>query len=118
MSLLVARLAAVIVATVGGLILFGWQIASPELLEAFPTLTSMTPAGAAGFIAAAIGLFCFTFRPIRPLARVIGFALVVLGLAVLTQDLLGFNLGIDQALVDGSSLAAGAARGGEVHMAS
>lgn len=118
MSLLVARLAAFIVATVGGLILFGWQIASPELIEAFPTLTSMTPAGAAGFIAAAIGLFCFTFRPIRPLARVIGFALVVLGLAVLTQDLLGFDLGIDQALVGGSSLAAGAAKGAELQMAS
>jgi PAS domain S-box-containing protein len=118
MSLLVARLAAFIVASVGGLILFAWQIASPDLVEAFPALTSMTPAGGAGFVGAAIGLFCFTFRPIRPLARVIGFALVVLGLAVLTQDLLGFNLGIDQALVDGSSLAAGAARGGEVHMAS
>ena len=48
MSLLVARLSAFIVASVGGLILFAWQIASPDLVEAFPALTSMTPAGGAG----------------------------------------------------------------------
>jgi hypothetical protein len=59
----------------------------------------MTPHAALGVLAAGIGLFCFTFRALRPLARIIGFALVVLGLAVMTQDLLGFNLGIDQALV-------------------
>jgi PAS domain S-box-containing protein len=117
MSLLVARLAAFVVAGVGALILFAWQLTVPELTEAFPGLTSMTPAAACGFIAAATGLFCFTFRPIRPLARLIGFALVVLGLAVLTQDLLGFNLGIDQALVPGNSLAASAAQAGDLHMA-
>jgi PAS domain S-box-containing protein len=117
MSLLVARLAAFIVATIGGLILFAWQVADPALTEAFPGLTSMTPAAAMGFIAAAIGLFCFTFRPIRPLARLIGFALVVLGLTVLSQDLFGFNLGIDQALIGGNSLAAGAAQAGQLHMA-
>jgi PAS domain S-box-containing protein len=117
MSLLVARLAAFIVAAVGGLILFAWQLASPELIEAFPGLTSMTPAAALGVIAAAIGLFCFTFRPIRPLARLIGFALVVLGLTILSQDLFGFNLGIDQALVGGNNLAAGAVQTGELRMA-
>jgi PAS domain S-box-containing protein len=117
MSLLVARMAAFAVALVGGLILAAWQMSVPELTDAFPAFASMTPAAAAGIIAAAIGLFCLTFRTIRPLARLIGFALVVLGLAVLTQDLLGFSLGIDQALVPGRTLAAGVTQAGELHMA-
>ena len=77
----------------------------------------MTPAAAGGMVAGAVGLFCLTFRAIRPLARLIGFALVVLGLAILGQDLFGFDLGLDQALVRGDSMAAGAAQSGEMHLA-
>src|SRR5918996_1784288 len=117
MSLLVARLAAFVVAAIGGFILFAWQLNAPELKDAFPGLSSMTPVAAVGIIAAAVGLFCLTFRAIHPLARLIGFALVVLGLAVLTQDILGFNLGIDQALVSDDRLAAGVAQSGQLHMA-
>src|SRR3990172_11859293 len=113
-SLLLARCAALVVAIIGALILLAWQL--PGLTGTLPGL-SMTPAAAVGIIAAAVGLFCFTFRAIRPLARLIGFALVVLGLAVLSQDLLGFDLGIDQALIRGNSVAAGAAQSGEMHMA-
>lgn len=116
MSLLVARLVAFAVALVGGMILAAWQLNVPELVEAFPALAGMTPAAAAAMIAAAVGLFCLTFRAIRPLARLIGFALVVFGLAVLTQDLLGFDLGIDRALAPHSNLAATAAQAGELHM--
>jgi len=114
-SLLLARCAALVVAIIGALILLAWQL--PGLTGTLPGLASMTPAAAVGIIAAAVGLFCFTFRAIRPLARLIGFALVVLGLAVLSQDLLGFNLGIDQALLRGNSVAASAAQAGEMRMA-
>lgn len=103
MSLLLARLAAFVVALVGGLILFAWQLPIPRLTEAFPGLASMTPAAAGGMLAAAIGLFCLTFGPIRPIARVIGVALVVLGLAIFSQDLFGFQLGLDQALIRADS---------------
>ena len=115
MSLLVARLSALIVAAMGGVILFAWQLTIPT--DSLPGVESMTPASAVGIIAAAVGLFCLTFRPIRPLARLIGFALIVLGLAVLSEDLFGFSLGIDQALVRGDSIAAGAAQAGKLHMA-
>ena len=117
MSLLVARLAAFVVATIGGLILFAWQLSdsAPDRDLAGPR--SLTPAAAVGIIAAAVGLFCFTFRAIRPLARLIGFALVVLGLAILSQDMFGFDLGIDQALMRGDSVAAGAAQAGKLHLA-
>jgi PAS domain S-box-containing protein len=117
MSLLIARCAAFIVALVGGLILFAWQLPIPRLTQSFAGLASMTPAAAGGIVAAAIGLFCLTFRAIRPLARLIGFALVVLGLAILSQDLLGFDLGLDQALVRSGSIAAGAAQAEEMHLA-
>jgi PAS domain S-box-containing protein len=117
MSLLIARCAAFVVALIGGLILFAWQLPIPRLIQSFPGLASMTPAAAGGIVAAAVGLFCLTFRAIRPLARLIGFALVVLGLAILSQDLLGFNLGLDQALVRSDSVAAGAAQAEEMHLA-
>ena len=117
MSLLIARTAAFFAALIGALILFVWQLPTPQLTRSFPGLASMTPAAAGGIVAGAVGLFCLTFRPIRPLARLIGFALVVLGLAILSQDLLGFHLGLDQALVRGDSVAAGAAQSGEMHLA-
>ena len=116
-SLLDRALAAFVVATMGGLILFAWQLTVPRLTQRCPASPAMTPAAAVGIIAAAVGLFCLTFRPIRPLARLIGFALIVLGLAVLSEDLFGFILGIDQALVRGDSVAAGAAQAGKLHMA-
>ena len=115
-SLLLARCAALVVAIIGVLILLAWQLTIPRLTENLAGLASMTPAAAVGIITAAVGLFCFTFRPIRPLARLMGFALVVLGLAVLSQDVFGFSLGIDRAFIRGSSVAAGAAQAGEMHM--
>ena len=118
MSLLLARLAAFVVALIGALILLAWQLPVPRLTEAFPGLASMTPAAAGGVVAAAIGLFCLTFRPIRPIARLVGFALVVLGLAIFSQDLFGFKLGLDQALIRAGSVAAGtAAQTEELHLA-
>jgi len=103
LSLLLARLAAFMVALTGGLILFVWQLPIQGLTEAFPGLTRMTPAAAGGAVAAAIGLFCLTFRAIRPIARLTGFALVVLGLAIFSQDLFGFELGLNQALIRADS---------------
>ena len=99
LSLLLARLAAVVVAVIGGLILFVWQLPIKGLTEAFPSLTSTTPAAAGALVVAAIGLFCLTFRTVRPIARVTGLILVVLGLAIFSQDLFGFELGLDQALI-------------------
>jgi PAS domain S-box-containing protein len=117
MSLLVARSIAFGVAAIGALILFAWQFRVPDQADDLPRLAGMTPATAMGFIAASVGLFCFTFRTIRPLARLIGFALVVLGLAILSQGLFGFNLGLDQALIRDASLAAGAGHSSKVNVA-
>jgi PAS domain S-box-containing protein len=113
MSLLLARCAAVVVCAIGGIVLLGWQLPIAQLTQALPGLVSMTPDSAAGALAAGIGLFCITFRPLRPISRLIGFALVILGLAILFEDLFGFSLGIDQALLRDHILAADAASAGK-----
>ncbi|HMK42483.1 MAG TPA: hypothetical protein VK451_13090, partial [Methyloceanibacter sp.] len=100
MSLLLARCAALMVIAIGALVLAAWRIGTPDAL---PGLAGMTPNASVATIAAGIALFCFTFRPLRPLARLIGFALVFLGLLVLCEDLLGFDLGLDHALFPSTS---------------
>ena len=106
MSLLLARCAALIVIAIGGMVLGAWRLGLPRLSEGLPGLAGMTPNAAVGVMAAGVALFCFTFRPLRLLSRAIGFALVLLGLVVLCQDLLGFDFGLDNALfpADGSSV--------------
>ena len=103
MSLLLARCAALMVIAIGALVLAAWRIGTPGVAESLPSLAGMTPNASVATIAAGIALFCFTFRPLRPLARLIGFALVILGLLVLCEDLLGFDLGLDHALFPSTS---------------
>ena len=103
MSLLLARCAALMVIAIGALVLAAWRIGTPGVAESLPSLAGMTPNASVATIAAGIALFCFTFRPLRPLARLIGFALVFLGLLVLCEDLLGFDLGLDHALFPSTS---------------
>jgi PAS domain S-box-containing protein len=107
LSLLLARVAAFLVALIGAIVLFVWQLPIKGLTEAYPGLTSMTPVAAGGTLLAAIGLFCLTFKTIRPVARVTGFVLVVLGLAIFSQDLFGFDLGLDRALMRAESIGPG-----------
>ena len=103
MSLLLARCAALMVIAIGALVLAAWRVGTPGVAESLPGLAGMTPNASVATIAAGIALFCFTFRPLRPLARLIGFALVILGLLVLCEDLLGFDLGLDHALFPSTS---------------
>ncbi|HTP36801.1 MAG TPA: HWE histidine kinase domain-containing protein [Methyloceanibacter sp.] len=102
-SLLLARCAALMVIAIGALVLAAWRVGTPGVAESLPSLAGMTPNASVATIAAGIALFCFTFRPLRPLARLIGFALVILGLLVLCEDLLGFDLGLDHALFPSTS---------------
>ncbi len=104
-SLLLARCAAVLVIAIGALALAAWRLGMPDAL---PGLAGMTPNACVGTMAAGFALFCFTFKPLRPLARLIGLALILLGLLVLCQDLLGFDLGLDSALFPSTPPEAGA----------
>jgi PAS domain S-box-containing protein len=104
-SLLLARCAAVIVIAIGALALAAWRLGMPDAL---PGLAGMTPNACVGTMAAGFALFCFTFKPLRLLARLVGLALILLGLLVLCQDLLGFDLGLDSALFPSAPPEAGA----------
>ncbi|MGH6793167.1 MAG: hypothetical protein ACRECF_10585, partial [Methyloceanibacter sp.] len=98
-SVLSARIAALLVCAIGGLALLAWYVPLPQLTEILPGLANLSPDAAAGILGAGIALFCFTFRGLRLIARLIGLILVVVGLAVLLgQDLFGFDLGLDEAL--------------------
>ena len=104
LSVAFARLAAVIVCVIGEIVLAIWLGIIPS--EGMPSLVGMTPIAALGMIAAGLGLLCFTFRRLRLIARLIGLVLVLVGLAIFGQDLLGIGLGLDQALKPpGASLA-------------
>jgi PAS domain S-box-containing protein len=101
-----ARLCALVVCAAGALVLASWHFDLSALEPLFPRLHSMAPNAAAGAIAAGIGLFCLTFRGLRPFAWLIGFALVLLGGATIFQDLYGFDLGIDRVLLGDAAPAA------------
>src|SRR6478672_3549747 len=103
-----ARLCALVVCAIGALALASWQFDLTALDPLFPDLHSMAPNAAAGSIAAGIGLFCLTFRGLRPIAWIIGVLLVLLGGATVAEELYGFDLGIDRVL-----LGSAAPQGGE-----
>ena len=68
-----ARLCALVVCAAGALVLASWHFDFSALEPLFPHLHSMAPNAAAAAIAAGIGLFCLTFRGLRPFAWLIGF---------------------------------------------
>jgi PAS domain S-box-containing protein len=94
-----ARLCALVVCAMGGLVLASWYFDLSAFDPLFPNLHSMAPNAGAGVFAAGLGLLCLTYRSLRPIAWLIGFALVLFGTATVAQDLFRFDLGIDRVLL-------------------
>ena len=94
-----ARLCALVVCAMGGLVLASWYFDLSAFDPLFPDLHSMAPNAGAGVFAAGLGLLCLTYRSLRPIAWLIGFALVLFGTATVAQDLFRFDLGIDRVLL-------------------
>ena len=107
-ALLLARICALVVCAIGALVIAGWHFPLPALNQMLPDLRGMAPNAAAGLLAAGVGLFCLTYRGLRPIAWLIGIELVLLATATLSQDLYGFDLGIDGALIGNVPLPADA----------
>jgi PAS domain S-box-containing protein len=101
-----ARLAAVLVCVIGEIVLAMWLEIIPS--AALPSLDGMTPMAALGIILAGLGLLCFTFERLRGLARAIGLFLVLAGIIAFGQDMLGFDLSFDDALIPTDSAGEGA----------
>lgn len=96
-SVAFARLAAVLVCVIGEVVLAIWLEIIPA--DSLPSLVGMTPLAALGIIAAGLGLLCLTFRRLMFLGRLIGLLLVLVGLALLSQGLLGIDFGLDRPLI-------------------
>jgi hypothetical protein len=92
-----ARLCALFVCVLGEIVLAMWLGIIP--VGPLPSLAGMTPIASIGVIIAGLGLLCFTFRRIKFLGRLVGLFLVLAGLLLLTEDMIGLNFGLDLALV-------------------
>ena len=75
-ALALARLCALVACAIGALVLASWHFDLSALAPLLPELHSIAPNAAAGVFAAGIGLFCVTFKGLRPLAWLIGIGLV------------------------------------------
>ena len=95
------RLAAVITAVLGLVVLAGWAFAVPVLKSVLPGAVEMRANAAVGLVLAACALFILCDRPSPPLQRLaqtLALAVAALGLATLGEYVFGWELGIDELL--------------------
>src|SRR5262245_50313675 len=101
-----ARAAGVLVAIGGSLVLLGW-ILDVRLLKAPISAATMKPNAAVLFVASGIALTLSPSLRGRTLAGILASLVVLVAAASLSQDVGGWNLGIDQLLVPARSGEAG-----------
>ncbi len=95
------RLAAMLSASVGLTGLAGWVLDIPLLKSVLPGAVEMKANTAIGLVLSACALFILSGRPSQPqqrLAQTLGWVILTLGLATLSQYLFGWQLGIDELL--------------------
>lgn len=78
--------------------LAGWRFDEPALTQFLPGAVTMKPNAAVGLALVGACLIALTLDTVRPMARFLGLALIVLGGATASQDFTGLDLGIDQYL--------------------
>ncbi|GMR19795.1 MAG: hypothetical protein BMS9Abin36_0390 [Gammaproteobacteria bacterium] len=81
--------------TLGLVVMLGWIINSPALIQVLPTLTPMQFNTALGFVFSGIGLLALSLEHVR-LRFYAGIALAILSSLTLFQYMTGANLGIDE----------------------
>ena len=95
------RLAAVLTAALGVIVLAGWAFGLPLLRSVLPGAVEMVANTAVGLVLAGCALFVLGDRPSPPLQRLaqaLALAVAALGLATLGEYLFGWQLGIDELL--------------------
>jgi PAS domain S-box-containing protein len=96
-----AQIAGVAVILTGGLVLVGWMLDITTLKSVLPDLPTMKANAALCFILAGISLllFCWEYGEVQQwLARVCALIVALVGLVTLSEDLLGWDFGIDHLL--------------------
>ncbi|HEY3328255.1 MAG TPA: PAS domain S-box protein [Novimethylophilus sp.] len=95
------KLAAVITAILGLVVLAGWVFSAPLLKSVLPGVIEMKANTAVGLVLGACALFILSDRPSQSqqrLAQALALTVMALGLATLGQYLFGWQLGIDELL--------------------
>ena len=111
---LLIRLAAVLTAALGVIVLAGWTFGVPLLKSVLPGAVEMKANTAVALVLAGCALFILAYRPAPPLERLaqaLALAVGALGLATLGQYLFGWRLGIDELLFRDTTDAYNAIRG-------
>lgn len=96
-----AQIAAGVVTLVGGVVLVGWVFDVASLKSLVPGLATMKANTALSFVIAGTALWLLTGKPAlarRRLSVICAVSVGVLACLILSQDLGGWNLGIDQLL--------------------
>jgi len=98
-----ARVGAVVVAAVGGVVIFGWVLNLAPLKNVLPGLASMKINTACAFLFAGAALWlvhtCAPGPRLFRLARALAAIVAALGGLSLAEDLFGLELGIDQLIL-------------------
>jgi len=100
-TVLLVRLAAVLTAALGAIVLAGWALGLPLLKGALPGAVEMKANTAVGLVLAGCALLILGDRPsprLQRLAQALALAVGALGLATLGEYLFGWQLGIDELL--------------------
>jgi len=101
-----SKITAVFVALSGIVVLIGWMLDIPVLKSVQPSLVTMKPNTALGFLLTGIALLLLQKTPVRPAvekrknrtAWILALVVLSIGLLTLVEYLSGSNLGIDQLL--------------------
>ncbi|HEC26763.1 MAG TPA: chemotaxis protein, partial [Gammaproteobacteria bacterium] len=87
----------------GVTVLLGWYLNIPFLVQVFPSFAPMQANTALGFLLTGGGLFAMSREWLKG-SIISGILLIVLGTLTLSQYLFNINLGIDEILVEQSSI--------------
>lgn len=102
-SIAFARVAAVFAFAIGSLILLAWRFQTPTIRHLLDQVSSMRPDAALGVLVAGLALFIFTWRHVRPLARLLALPVIALAILALGYDAFGWHSGLNQALMNPAS---------------
>lgn len=97
-ALIFARVIGSLAVIFGIAVLVGWRLEEPLLLQGYSRSMTTPPNTAVGILLAGLGLLALSFRHTAILARLFALLLIAGAGATLSQDMWGWNLGIDDYL--------------------